>query len=148
MTTALEALRAVDFNWVRQLQRIWRDPPHHVGSIHQALVDDIVDYFAKETSDVDPSNEPQGRIVVGPAGLGKTHLIGELRRRIWKNGGFFVLLDLVGIKDFWPSVALGFLNSLQVRTAEDKRQYDILILQDCEGSLLEPQPGEDRAPAA
>jgi hypothetical protein len=142
MTTALEALQAVDFNWVRQLQSIWRDPPHHVGSIHQALVDDIVDYFAKETSDVDPSNEPQGRIVVGPAGLGKTHLIGELRRRIWKNGGFFVLLDLVGIKDFWPSVALGFLNSLQVRTAEDKRQYDILILRIAKALSLEPQLSE------
>jgi len=57
----------------------------------------------------------------------KTHLIGELRRRVWKDGDFFVLLDFVGIKDFWPSVALGFLNSLQVRMTENKRQYDILI---------------------
>ena len=139
MTTELEAFRAVDFNWVRQLQSIWRDPPHHVDSIHQALVDDIVDYFTKVTSDSDPANEPQGRIVVGPAGLGKTHLIGELRRRVWRNGGFFVLLDFVGIKDFWPSTTLGFLNSLQVRTAENKRQYDILVLRIAKALSLEPQ---------
>jgi DNA replication protein DnaC len=112
MTTELEAFGAVDFNWVRQLQSIWRDPPYHVDSIHPALINDIVDYFTKVTRDSDPADEPQGRIIVGPAGLGKTHLIGELRRRVWKKGGFFVLLDFVGIKDFWPSTALGFLNSL------------------------------------
>jgi hypothetical protein len=139
MTTELEAFRTVDFNWVRQLQSVWRDPPYHVDSIHQALIDDIVDYFTKETSDADPANEPQGRIIVGPAGLGKTHLIGELRRRVWKNGGFFVLLDFVGIKDFWPSVALGFLNSLQVRMTENKRQYDILIFRIAKALSLEPQ---------
>jgi hypothetical protein len=139
MTPELEAFRAVDFNWVRQLRSIWRDPPYHVESLHQALIDDIIDYFAKETRDVDPDNEPQGRIVVGPAGLGKTHLVGELRRRVWQNGGFFVLLDFVGIKDFWSSVALGFLNSLQVRTAEDQRQYDILILKIATALSLEPQ---------
>jgi hypothetical protein len=139
MTTELEAFGAVDFNWVRQLQSIWRDPPYHVDSIHPALVNDIVNYFTKVTSDSDPANEPQGRIIVGPAGLGKTHLIGELRRRVWKNGCFFVLLDFVGIKDFWPSTALGFLNSLQVRMAENKRQYDILILRIAKALSLEPQ---------
>jgi hypothetical protein len=139
MTAELEAFGAVDFNWVRQLQSIWRNPSYHVDSIHPALVDDIVDYFTKVTSDSDPADEPQGRIIVGPAGLGKTHLIGELRRRVWKNGGFFVLLDFVGIKDFWPSTALGFLNSLQVRIAENKRQYDILILRIAKALFLEPQ---------
>ena len=139
MTTEIEAFRAVDFNWVRQLRSVWRDPSYHVKSLHQVLIDDIIDYFAQETREVDPDNEPQGRIVVGPAGLGKTHLIGELRRRVWETGGFFVLLDFVGIKDFWSSVALGFLNSLQVRTADDQRQYDILILRIAKALSLEPQ---------
>src|SRR5262245_57756811 len=116
MTTEIEAFRAVDFNWVRQLRSIWREPSYTVASLHPTLIRDILYYFTKETRDTDPDNEPQGRIIVGPAGLGKTHLIGELRRCVWENGGFFVLLDFVGIKDFWSSVALGFLNSLQVRT--------------------------------
>ena len=142
MTSDLEAFRAVDFNWVRQLRSVWRDPQYHIETLHEILIDDIVDYFAKETRDIDPDNEPQGRIVVGPAGLGKTHLIGELRRRVWQDGGFFVLLDFVGVKDFWSSVALGFLNSLQVRTAEDQRQYDILILKIARALSLEPQLSE------
>ena len=66
-------------------------------------------------------------MIVGPAGYGKTHLIGELRRRIWEMEGWFVLLDFVGIKDFWSSVALGFLNSLQYGCLYGKMQYENLF---------------------
>ena len=34
--------------------------------------------------------------------------MGELRRRTWEVGGWFIFLDLIGVKDFWPTVALGF----------------------------------------
>ncbi|MBK5958431.1 hypothetical protein CCR97_09445 [Rhodoplanes elegans] len=37
-------------------------------------------------------------------------------------------LDFIGIKDFWSSVALGFLNSLQVRVWNGTTQYDRLVL--------------------
>jgi DNA replication protein DnaC len=117
MTTELSAFRAVDFDWTRQLKSIWRDPPYHVPSLHQRALDDMVDYFKERTHDPEPMNEPLGRVIVGPAGYGKTHLIGELRSRVWQMDGWFVLLDFIGIKDFWSSVALGFLNSLQVRMA-------------------------------
>ena len=99
----------------------------------------MVAYFQANTRDPDPDNEPLGRIVVGPAGLGKTHLMGELRRRVWEAGGAFILLDFVGIKDFWSSVALGFLNSLQVRGPDGRTQYDRLILQIARSFALQPQ---------
>jgi hypothetical protein len=67
-------------------------------------------------------------VIVGPAGYGQTHLIGELRSRVWQMDGWFILLDFIGIKDFWSSVALGFLNSLQVRMADSHTQYDHLVL--------------------
>ena len=128
MTTDLEAFRTADFDWTRQLKSIWRDPTYHVPSLHEKVVDDVVDYFKIKTRDPDPSDEPLGRVIVGPAGYGKTHLIGELRRRVWENGGWFVLLDFIGIKDFWASVALGFLNSLQVRMPDGQTQYDHIVL--------------------
>src|SRR5229473_4202845 len=128
IVSELNAFRSVDFNWTRQLRSIWRDPPYHVASLHQARLDDLVDYFTRKTREPDPADEPLGRVIVGPAGYGKTHLIGELRRRVWESNGWFVLLDFIGIKDFWSSVALGFLNSLQVRTADRKTQYDRLVL--------------------
>jgi hypothetical protein len=123
----LDVLRAVDFNWTRQLKSVWRDQPYHAPEIHQDVLDDLMAYFLTHTRDPDPDNEPVGRVIVGPAGLGKTHLVGELRRRVWEENGAFILLDFVGVKDFWASVALGFLNSLQVRVDEQRTQYDKLI---------------------
>jgi hypothetical protein len=128
MTSDLDAFRSVDFDWTRQLKSVWRDPPYHVPSLHERALDDILDYFKTKTRDPEPANEPLGRVIVGPAGYGKTHLIGELRSRVSEIGGWFVLLDFIGIKDFWSSVALGFLNSLQVRMKDARTQYDHLLL--------------------
>jgi Helicase HerA, central domain len=127
MTTELDVFRAVNFNWSRQLKSIWRDPPYHVPNLHQQVIDGVVTDFISETAEVDPFDEPLGQVVVGPKGFGKTHLIGELRRQVWDRQGWFVLLDFIGIKHFWSSVALGFLNSLQVRTAGGKTQYDRIV---------------------
>jgi hypothetical protein len=128
MTSELDAFRAVNFDWTRQLKSVWRDSHYHVPSMHRQAVDDIVDYFVLKTVDPDPDDEPLGRVIVGPKGFGKTPLIGELRRQIWEREDWFVLLDFIGIKDFWSSVALGFLNSLQVRMADGTTQYDRLVL--------------------
>jgi hypothetical protein len=128
MSRELDAFLSVDFAWTRQLRSIWRDPPYHVSSLHQRTLDDLLDYFARKTRDPDPPDEPLGRIVIGPAGIGKTHLIGEMRRRVWDMNGWFILLDFIGIKDFWSSVALGFLNSLQVRMPDGYTQYERLVL--------------------
>jgi hypothetical protein len=128
MTSEFDAFRAVNFDWTRQLKGVWRDPHYHVPSLNQKAVDDVVGYFFLKTVNPDPDDEPLGRVIVGPKGFGKTHLIGELRRQVWQREGWFVLLDFIGIKDFWSSVALGFLNSLQVRMADGKAQYDRLLL--------------------
>jgi hypothetical protein len=128
MTSEFDAFRAINFDWTRKLKSVWRDPHYHVPGLHRQAVDDVRDYFFLKTVDPDPDDEPLGRVIVGPKGFGKTHLIGELRRQVWEREVWFVLLDFIGIKDFWSSVALGFLNSLQVRMADGKTQCDRLVL--------------------
>ncbi|WP_454647668.1 ATP-binding protein [Bradyrhizobium liaoningense] len=123
----LDLLREVDFNWTRQLRSIWRDQPYNVSSIHQEALDDVIEYFLRNTRDKELDNEPIGRVILGGAGHGKTHFIGELRGRVWKEGGAFILLDLVGVTDFWASAALGFLNSLQIKLDDRQTQYHRLI---------------------
>jgi len=127
MTTELEAFRSVNFVWTRQLKSIWHDQQYHVPSIHQGVLDDLAEYFLANTREQEPDNEPLGRIIVGPAGLGKTHLIGELRRKVWESHGAFILLDLVGVKDFWSSIALGYLNSLQIRLPDGRTMVDLFV---------------------
>lgn len=121
MTTELEAFRAVDFDWTRQLQSVWHDPPYHVDELHRAESDDVMADFERLARPGVTSRD--GRVIVGPAGSGKTHLIGTLRRRVWEAGGWFVLLDIIGITDFWRTAALCFINSLHQVMPNGEPQY-------------------------
>ena len=124
--SALAAIAAVDFAWTRHLQSVWEDADHHVEEINGRLADEIVEDAVRCNRPADHS--PIGRVVVGQAGAGKTHLMGEVRRRIWKRGGWFVLLDLADVNDFWPTTALGYLQSLQQPFAKDYAQGDRILL--------------------
>jgi hypothetical protein len=128
MSSQLDAFGAVNFNWTRQLKSVWKDPPYHFSSFNKQPADDLVNYLFLRATGPDPDDEPLGRVIVGPKGFGKTHLIGELRRQVWERDGWFVLLDFIGIKDFWSSVALGFLNSLQIRMPNGDTQCNRLVL--------------------
>ena len=81
---------------------------------------------------------PLGRVVVGSAGAGKTHLIGELRRRMWSAKGAFVLLDIVGITDFWRTAALGYITSLQQPMPDGRAQLEAILGEILKDFLREP----------
>src|SRR3974390_1768418 len=98
MSEALKAYRAVDFNWTHALQNVWSDPTFQVDELHRTLVDQIMDDFDAGTKK--RTDNPIGKVILGEAGAGKTHLVGTLRRRVWHTGGWFVLLDIIGITDF------------------------------------------------
>jgi hypothetical protein len=121
---ALAALRDVDFDWTSPLQGIWHDPSYHVEDLHKEVVDDLIGYF---TGNTDGPLSPLGQVIAGPAGVGKTHLIGQLRRRAWESKGWFVLLDIVGIKDFWPTTALCFLTSVLQPMPNGRPQYEAAL---------------------
>jgi hypothetical protein len=125
MNKALRAFRAVDFNWTHALQNIWSDPPFQVDELHKPLIDSLIEDFLRETTSL--NSNPVGRVVLGEAGAGKTHLIGSLRRRVWEAHGWFVLIDIIGITDFWTTAALGFLNSLQQPITGSLTQYDAIL---------------------
>ncbi|MBQ0902171.1 ATP-binding protein [Micromonospora sp. U21] len=48
----------------------------------------------------------------GRAGAGKTHLLGAVRERIQRDGGYFFLVDMVSGKTFWESVALALVEGM------------------------------------
>src|SRR6516165_4042078 len=111
MNAAFRAFQAADLNWTHDLQNVWSDPIFQVDELHRSLIDGgLIDSFFARTKKI--NDNPIGKVILGEAGAGKTHLIGTLRRRVWQANGWFILLDIVGITDFWGTAALGFLNSL------------------------------------
>lgn len=118
MSDGLEALRGVDFEWVRSLDSIWEDDGTGDGGPNTALIETIV-------AELDQSK--RGRVLIGQSGIGKTHLMGQLRRKVWQAGGWFVLLDVLGLTNFWRSTALSFLTSLMQEMLDGRRQLDAVI---------------------
>jgi hypothetical protein len=125
MTDKDTAFRETDFNWVSTLHSVWRDPPGHVDALHGATVETILGNFSK----LRPTDAQTivGQAVNGEAGSGKTHLIGTLRQRVWKQGGWFVLIDIVGITDFWRTAAFAFIRSLRQRMPDGRWQYQAVF---------------------
>lgn len=101
----------------------------HVAELTATLSDDLIDYCIRNAKPASPS--PLGRVVIGGAGAGKTHLMGELRRRMWQREGWFVLLDLADVNDFWATAALSYLQSLQRSFGNGITQGDAVLLRLC-----------------
>jgi hypothetical protein len=136
MTSELAALKAVDFDWTRHLDSVWANSSSKTSELNGALADELVDHA---TSAMRPAGlSPLGRVVIGAAGSGKTHLMGELRRRIWENGGWFVLLDLADVNDFWSTASLSLLQSLQRTFRGGLTQGDQILLRLCSTVAMEP----------
>jgi hypothetical protein len=125
MTDPFEAFLSVDFQSVRQLKSVWQTPSYDVYSLHGVVVSDLMRYFSLRTVDLDAS--PSGKVIVGDAGAGKTHLVGRLRQRVWERAGYFVLLDFAGVKDFWATTTLCFVTALDQQMPNGDTQ--------CEGIL-------------
>lgn len=121
---ALDALRRVDFDWVRTLDSIWLDTPS-TGGPNERLVPEIVADLHEKARQ--PSDRAMGRVLVGRSGVGKTHLVGQLRQEAWRRGGWFVPLDVLGLTDFWRNAALSFVTALLQTMPDGRRQSDAVL---------------------
>ena len=124
MSDALDALRRVDFDWVRTLDSVWLDL-EPTGGPNDALPARIVADLHEEAPG--RTARAMGRVLVGPSGVGKTHLVGQLRREAWRSGGWFVMLDVLGLTEFWRSAALSFLTALLHQMPDGRRQSDAVL---------------------
>jgi hypothetical protein len=134
---ALPVLREVNFDWVRRLRDVWQDDGAHVPEINR-------DAFQGVLSAFEGAGQQLGRVMVGDAGSGKTHLLGALRAVIVEKG-WFVLVDMTDVRDFWETVLQGYLESLREPLRDGRTQFQNL-LQEVLGFLAEHgtgQPGVD-----
>lgn len=99
----------------------------HVDGLHARAWRAIERAVADAQESTGPS--PLGVVLQGPAGSGKTHLLGQVREYVQKHDGYFVMLDLLDPSDFWRTLLSSLLDSLnrQIAPPVDKTQlHDVM----------------------
>ncbi|MFF5180766.1 ATP-binding protein [Micromonospora sp. NPDC000316] len=104
------ALEAVSFNPAVTPDDVWRASPHNVPELHEKVVAEILRGVGRARTD--NTTVPLGVAMQGRAGAGKTHLLGAVRERVQRDGGYFFLVDMVSGKTFWESVALALVEGM------------------------------------
>ena len=110
-TAQRDALASLRLTWAPTSDDLWRpQAATHVSGLNEAAVDDVMAAFGDALHD--EASTPLGVVIRGPAGSGKTHLLGQIRERVQDGGGYFFVVELLDAASFWESVRSGMLESL------------------------------------
>jgi GTPase SAR1 family protein len=123
---ALHAFRDVDFNWAVRLQDIWMAAVGDVPDIHRNARRQLLEQAERLKNHSDAGN-PLGWFLTGSGGTGKTHLLNALQDQLVQQGFGFILVDMTDVRDFWETVAQGYITSLQSVLRDGRKQYAVLI---------------------
>ncbi len=104
-----QALSSIQFSWAVTPDDIWSPADHHVDGLHPRAVETIT--HALGAARRRPGTSPMGLVLRGERGVGKTHMLGWLRRQVQDDGSFF-LLKLLDRESFWAGAVHGVLRGL------------------------------------
>jgi hypothetical protein len=99
----LAALATLRFDWADTPDHVWRDSPYHVDGLHDDVAA-VIDASIRDAAASDGSS-PIGLVLQGQKGVGKTHLLGLVRRQVHRAGGYFFLNNLTEGDAFWENTA-------------------------------------------
>jgi hypothetical protein len=123
-----EALSSLRLSWAPTADDLWHSQGAlHVPGFNDKALDDVMSAFADAGGDQQSS--PLGVVVQGPAGSGKTHLLGQVRERVQENDGFFFVVELLDATSFWESARSSILRSLNRPAAGRETQLKELLYQ-------------------
>lgn len=122
----LEALRAVDFDWVMRLESVWQDIDYDVADLNRDIKEELLAEI-ESLQERRTSANLLGNIIVGGAGAGKTHFLCGLRKEASRKGYGFILVDLTDVRDFWETTLLGYLSSLQQPHPKGSNQIQLTL---------------------
>ncbi|MBT0565730.1 AAA family ATPase [Williamsia sp. CHRR-6] len=126
MTDPRTALESIRLSWAPTPDDVWEPQSAlHVDGLH----DDVMFDLTRAVADAEASaaGSPLGVVVQGPAGAGKTHLLGQLREHVQTRGGYFFLVKLLDGSDFWRSMVVGILEDLARPTPAHRSQLVDLL---------------------
>lgn len=135
---ALETFGIADFDWTTRLDAVWQDTPYDVPELHAAIRQEMLREVLRLAGG-EEGFSPLGRVVTAPAGSGKTHLLATLRRKLARSNANFILVDMTDVRDFWETILLGFMRSMQRSTTTALPQYQRWL----EGLIMAADIGVD-----
>ncbi|HEY3468327.1 MAG TPA: DUF87 domain-containing protein [Amycolatopsis sp.] len=125
----LKALATLSFDWADTPDHVWRDSPYHVDGLHaEALA--ALDTGIRDAATSDGPS-PIGLVLRGLKGVGKTHLLGLVRRHVHRARGYFFLDDVTAAEAFWENTAEALRRGLSRPDDSGESQLKSFLLRVC-----------------
>lgn len=105
------ALNEADFQWTTHIDNIWRDPSADIPELQWTAREQLNRRMVSLQRSSETAS-PLGIPLLGTGGSGKTHVLSSVRHRAFEVGQYFVLVDMTDVREFWETVLLGYLRSL------------------------------------
>ncbi|MFD6858224.1 helicase HerA domain-containing protein [Rhodococcus sp. NPDC060090] len=106
-----KALASVRLTWAPTPQDVWEPQSGvHVHGLHDSTIATVMEGF--EDARASAGASPLGVVVRGQAGSGKTHLLGHVREQAQSDGGYFFLIGITELSNFWRSILVQMLENL------------------------------------
>jgi hypothetical protein len=131
-----EALAALRFNWAETPDDVWTTSPYHVDGLHPAAERAVRAGIQDAVVSTGPS--PIGLVLQGQKGVGKTHLLGWVRREVQRQGGYFFLVALSTGTMFWPDVVQHVQAGLMRKSDDGERQLTQFLRRLCSEAGTQP----------
>ncbi|MEV6643872.1 DUF87 domain-containing protein [Amycolatopsis sp. NPDC051371] len=125
----LAALAALSFDWADTPDHVWRDSPYHVDGLHADALAALDIGIRDAVTSEGPS--PIGLVLRGTKGVGKTHLLGLVRRRVHRARGYFFLDDVTAAEAFWENTAEALRRGLSRPDDSGESQLKSFLLRVC-----------------
>lgn len=125
----LRALATLSFNWADTPDHVWRDSPYHVDGLHADALTALDSGIRDAVTSDGPS--PIGLVLRGLKGVGKTHLLGLVRRRVHRARGYFFLDDVTAADAFWENTAEALRRGLARPDDSGESQLKRFLLRVC-----------------
>ncbi|TCO55828.1 uncharacterized protein DUF87 [Actinocrispum wychmicini] len=136
----LAALATLRFDWADTPDHVWRDSPYHVDGLHRDALAAVDVGIGDAAASDGPS--PIGLVLQGPKGVGKTHLLGLVRRQAHAANGYFFLDDLTAGDAFWENTAEGLRQGLSRVDASGQPQLVSFLNRVCRNGSVSPDTAE------
>ncbi|GHF98304.1 MULTISPECIES: ATP-binding protein [Amycolatopsis] len=132
-----QALAAVRFNFAETPDDVWGASPFHVDGLQTRAEHRIRAGILDAKNSSGPN--PVGLTLKGQKGVGKTHVLGRVRRMVQDVGGYFFLIDLTTGPAFWDDVLRAMRGELWRKGDDGELQLANLLQRLCDRADV-PEP--------